>query len=395
MPADGPLAGLRALVAGGGVAGLAAALALRRQGARVAVLEQAGAIREVGAGLQISPNGVRVLRALGIAPESLGDRAAAVRLHDHRGRPVLRMALPAQPGHFLVHRADLIAGLEAAARAAGVEIRLSQPVAAAALGAGGLRLDLAGGGAETAPLVVGADGLHSQIRPVLNGAARPFFTGQTAWRALIPCEDGTPEAQVFMGPGRHLVSYPLRGGRVRNIVAVLERRDWVAEGWAQSDDPANLRAAFAGFGGPVPGWLAQVRAVNLWGLFRHPVAAQWTDGQGRAAILGDAAHPTLPFLAQGANLALEDAFELAAHLAARPGERAAALAAWQARRRPRAAAVIAAADRNAFAWHLRAPLAPLAHLALRVGGRLAPGAALNRFAWVHGYDATAARLRPD
>lgn len=388
MTTDLPLNGRPALVVGAGVAGLSAALALRQRGAEVTVLEQAEAIAEVGAGLQISPNGARVLSALGIAPESVGTRARAIQLHDHRGRRVLRMALPGSPGFFLVHRADLIAGLEAAVRAAGVPVRLLQRVAGAALDAEGPRLDLATGAVCRAALVVGADGLHSRLRAALNGAGTPFFTGQAAWRAVIPGDGGADEVQVFMGPGRHLVSYPLRGGALRNLVAVEERSAWTEEGWAQTDDPARLRAAFAGFGGPVPGWLAQVGTLHLWGLHRHPVARAWTDGAGRVAILGDAAHPTLPFLAQGACLALEDAWELAAQLAARPGDPAAALAAWQACRRPRAEAVIEAANRNAFAWHLRPPLAPAAHLALRLGGALAPGAALRRFAWVHGYDAT-------
>lgn len=374
---------MSALIVGAGVAGLAAGLALARHGQGAWILEQAPALTEVGAGLQISPNGARVLAALGVGP--VGDRAVAVHLRDHRARLVTRMDLPAAgPGFWLVHRADLVAALERAVRAAGVAILPGQRVVRASP----VALTLADGTERRAPLILGADGLHSVLRAALNGPGQPFFTGQVAWRATIPGDDPAPEVQVFMGPGRHLVSYPLRGGALRNLVAVEERRSWTAEGWAQTDDPAALRRAFAGFGGPVPGWLARVETLHLWGLFRHPVATRWTDGQGRMAILGDAAHPTLPFLAQGANLALEDAWELAAQLAAGP-DRAAALARWQGRRRPRAAAVIAAANRNATAYHLRAPVAPLAHLGLRALARVAPGAALGRFAWIHGYDATA------
>ncbi|MCB1394798.1 MAG: FAD-dependent monooxygenase [Rhodobacter sp.] len=387
-PDIAPLAGHRALVLGAGVAGLAAATALCRFGAAVELLEQAPDITEVGAGLQISPNGVRVLRALGIDPPEAGDRAEAVELRDNTGRLVTRLNLPAEPGFFLCHRADLIAVLERAMRAAGAHVQLLQKVEKVTLSQTGACVTTAVGARHDTPLVIGADGLHSRLRPLLNGEAAPFFTGQVAWRAVIPGDAGPPVAQVFMGPGRHLVSYPLRGGRLRNIVAVEERRAWAAEGWNQPDDPEALRAAFAGFGGPVPGWLAAVSEVFLWGLFRHPVASRWTDGEGRAAILGDAAHPTLPFMAQGANMALEDAWSLAAQLAAQPDDPAAALARYEARRAPRTGAIVGMANRNARNYHLRPPVAPLAHAILRMGGAVAPGAALRRFAWIYDHDVT-------
>lgn len=381
-----------ALVLGAGVAGLASAIALRQAGWQVDVLEQAPEIAEVGAGLQISPNGVRALAALGIAPEVVGDRAGAIVLHDHRGRRVLRMPLPAHPGFFLSHRADLIAALEVRARELGTGVRLLQQVQAITLGAHNANVETALGARFEAGLVVGADGLHSRLRGCLNAAAVPAFTGHVAWRALIPGEGrGTalPEVMVYMGPGRHVVSYPLRGGRLRNIVAVEARTAWSAEGWTHDDDPENLRAAFADFAGPVPAWLAQVERCFLWGLFRHPVAPRWHDGQGRAALVGDAAHPTLPFLAQGANLALEDAVRLGAALRAGHGEgaeRADALKHFEAARRPRAVAVIDAATRNAGLWHLRAPLTWPVHLGMRILDRVAPALALRRYAWIHGHD---------
>lgn len=391
MPDDAmtaPLAGRNALVLGAGIAGLAAATALRRFGAEVETLEQAPEIAEVGAGLQISPNGVRVLRALGIDPAEAGDRAEAVELRDAAGRLVTRLDLPSDPGFYLCHRADLIGVLEAAGRAAGVHVQLLQKVDLIALDAGA-QVTTVVGARHDAPLVIGADGLHSQLRRVLNGNAEPFFTGQVAWRATIPGDGGPPVAQVFMGPGRHLVSYPLRGGALRNIVAVQERRDWAAEDWHHSDDPQAVRAAFSRFGGPVPRWLAALDTVWLWGLFRHPVATHWHDPEGRAAILGDAAHPTLPFLAQGANMALEDAWCLARSLAARPDAPATALAAYAAVRAPRTRAIVAAANRNARAYHLRGPVAQMAHGVLRLGNRLAPDAALRRFAWIYDHDVTA------
>lgn len=393
MPHDesGPLSGQRALVLGAGVAGLATATALRRFGAQVAILEQAAEIAEVGAGLQISPNGTRVLRALGIDPAGIGDPSEAVELRDSTGRLVTRLDLPSEPGFYLCHRADLIAGLERAMRACGTDVQLLQKVTQIDLTDTGARVTTGVGAQHVTPLLIGADGLHSPLRAALNGAAEPFFTGQVAWRATIPGDGGPRVAQIFTGPGQHLVSYPLRGGTLRNIVAVQERRIWAAEGWNHPDDPEALRAAFAGFGGPVPGWLAAVRQTFLWGLFRHPVARHWHDGAGRAALVGDAAHPTLPFMAQGANLALEDAWSLATALAASPGNPADALTAYANRRAPRAAKVVAEANANARNYHLRPPLAPVAHAILRAGDRLAPGLALRRYAWIYDHDVTAAQ----
>ncbi|MFN3955282.1 MAG: FAD-dependent monooxygenase [Pararhodobacter sp.] len=386
-PSAAPLAGRPVTVLGGGIGGLAAALAMKRFGAEVRVLEQAPAIAEVGAGLQISPNGARVLRALKVDPHAVGDAALAVELRDRRGRLVTRLDLRGDPGFFLCHRADLIGVLAARARDAGVSIELDSQVRAVSLGAAGV-VSLAGGLRHEAPLLIGADGLRSRLRGVLNTPAAARFTGQVAWRAIIAGDDGASVAQVFMGPGRHLVSYPLRGGRLRNIVAVEERTAWAAEGWHHRDDPAALRAAFAGFGGPVPGWLEAVDEVFLWGLFRHPVADHWHDGQGRAALVGDAAHPTLPFMAQGANMALEDAWVLARCLAGAESQ-SAALARYQALRRKRCQAIVATAGRNARRYHLHPPMAQIAHAALRVLGMVAPGAPLRRFGWIYDHDVTA------
>lgn len=381
------------LVLGAGVAGLAVAAALAGRGASVRVLEQADAIREVGAGLQISPNGGAVLRALGIG--DVGARASAVVLRNGAdARQVLRLDLdrlrPGQDTRF-VHRADLIAALHGAAVAAGAEITLNRKVLAVDL-SGDRPLVTTEAGTEACDLLVGADGLHSLTRAALNGAGTPFFTGQVAWRALIPCEpDAPPEAEVFMGPGRHIVSYPLRGGTLRNIVAVEERRKWAEEGWTLRDDGVDLRFAFEGFDPRVRGWLEKVEDPWLWGLFRHEVARHWARAMpgGGAVILGDAAHPTLPFLAQGACLSLEDAYVLARELD-RGLALQAALEAYQAERDGRVRRAVAAANGNARAYHLREPVRGLAHLGLRLSGRLAPGFALSRFDWLYGHDVTAA-----
>jgi salicylate hydroxylase len=387
------LTGQTVTVVGAGVAGLALARALALRGASVTVLEQADAIREVGAGLQISPNGACVLRALGLqgALDAASIRAQAVSLIDGpSGEPVTRLDLgrlrPGQGYHFL-HRADLIDLLLTAALEAGVTLRLLARVQAVDLAAARPILTLDGGERLETSLLIGADGLHSQVRSALNGVAQPFFTGQVAWRALIPCEPGAaPVAEVHMGPGRHLVSYPQRGGTLRNIVAVEERTKWAEEGWTLRDDSMDLRLAFAGFSPRVRAWLDQVEDPWLWGLFRHAVAPVWTSAKG-VAILGDAAHPTLPFLAQGASMGLEDAWVLADALA-RHDSLPAALAAYQSERKPRTSRIVAAANANARAYHLSGLPRMIGHTGLRLLGRVAPGAMLSRFDWLYDHDVT-------
>lgn len=390
------LNGQSVTILGAGVAGLAAARALALRGAKVTVLEQADAIREVGAGLQISPNGAVVLKALGLeeALEAASTRAEAVELRDGRdGAVVTRLEVaklrPGQDYHFL-HRADLIQLLLDGARAAGVELRLLQKVERVDLSGPRPKLVMSTGAEVETGLLIGADGLHSPTRTALNGMVAPFFTHQVAWRTLIPCEPGAGNvAEVHMGPGRHLVSYPLRGGTVRNIVAVEERRRWAEEGWSMRDDPIELRLAFERFGPRVRGWLEQVEDVWLWGLFRHPVAKSWFRvlPEGGVAILGDAAHPTLPFLAQGACMGLEDAWVLADALA-RHDTLAAALRVYQSGRGPRAMRIVEAANSNAKAYHLSGAMRSLAHTGLRLMGKVAPGAALSRFDWLYGHDVT-------
>ncbi|MBK5932782.1 salicylate hydroxylase [Rhodovulum imhoffii] len=386
-----PLTTRKITVLGGGIAGLTVAMALARHGAEVHVLEQSPEIREVGAGLQISPNGTAVLKELGLERglAEVGVRGEGVVLRDYRrGRQVLRLDLTRKKfPYYFVHRADLINLLAHAAREAGVQIRLLHEITGLELDSSGVRLTSAQGATLNADLLIGADGLHSVVRSALNRTTRPFFTGQVAWRAVVPADGPVPAvATNHMGPGRHFVHYPLRRGELINIVAVEERGAWTNEGWNRRDDPDNLRAAFAGFAPEVRALLDKVEDVYLWGLFRHSVAACWHKGP--ATILGDAAHPTLPFLAQGAVMAIEDAWVLSQALVRyeNVGE---ALSRYQALRRPRALRVVDLASKNARAYHLGLPvIRDAAHMGLRLAGLLGTDFHLSRFNWLYDYDIT-------
>jgi salicylate hydroxylase len=387
------LIGQSVTVLGAGVAGLAVARALALRGAQVTVLEQADAVREVGAGLQISPNGAAVLQALGLgdALVAASTTAQAVELRDGPSGDLVTRLDVAGAGYHFAHRADLIALLLQGARDAGVEVRLLQKIDSVDLSGVRPGWRNAQGATGEAALLIGADGLHSKMRMALTDTTEPFFTNQVAWRALIPQTPGAPDvAEVHMAPGRHLVSYPLRGGTLRNIVAVEERRVWVEEGWTLRDDTMDMKLAFNGFSPRVRGWLEQVEDVWLWGLFRHPVAKNWyaVQEQGAAVILGDAAHPTLPFLAQGACMALEDAWVLAQCLASHDSM-AAGLAAYQSARLPRCSRIVAAANTNARLYHLSGVARGVAHAGLRLGSVVAPQAALKRFDWLYKHDVTA------
>jgi salicylate hydroxylase len=380
MPNAGAMAKSKQVtIIGGGIAGMSAAIAFAMRGVSTHLHEQASAITEVGAGLQISPNGFAVLDALGLADEirAKGMPVQAVELIDGlSGRLVARLPMDTGPRPYLaLHRADLIEILANRAKGLGAQLHLADHVTPDDVG----RFD---------GLVVGADGLHSTLRPLLNETGAAEFTGQVAWRAVIRTDQKASQtvARVYMAPGQHVVTYDLRDGSYRNIVAVHEQTAWLDEGWSRQGEVPELKGLFGAMCSDVQRDLDRVMTVFQWGLFRHPIAKHWQDGQ-RLCLIGDAAHPTLPFLGQGANMALEDAWVLASMLDARGCPDG--LAAFQDRRKPRVTRAINAANANARNYHLRnSVLRSVAHAGLGILSRLPGNPVSRRFDWLYGHDVT-------
>ena len=360
------------VVAGGGIGGLAAALALARQGAQVQVLEQAPALAEVGAGIQLGPNVTRLLHGWGLS-DALRELACwpqALHARDARSGHLLGQLplgvraekLYGAP-YACIHRADLHRLLLAAVQAQGVQVRLGQRLAPLAPGLGSgtgpLRLRTEVGLAIEAALLVGADGLWSRSREALGLTEPPRFSGHLAYRGLVPLAPGAAPEQVtvWMGPRLHVVHYPVQAGRALNVVAIVHGQPPASpEGWDHAAQAAQLWAAL----GPVcPDLRATLEAVPEWRLWplmdRPPLRSAREMGQGAVALLGDAAHPMRPYLAQGAGMAIEDAQALA-QCWAQPGPVAARVQAYAQRRWARNARVQARAIRNGAIFHAQGPI---------------------------------------
>ena len=312
--------GLTAAVVGGGIGGLAAAAALGRAGIEASVYEQAPEIGEIGAGVLITPNSVRLLHRLGLAAafDEVGGwvgPGSTYRRHD--GTPVVPVMTADSSGWAAVygmHRADLADML----RRAVPEERIHPGHRAVECRQAGdkARITFANGAVAEADLVIAADGIQSEMRRFVTEPTAPVFSGQISYRGILDTAKVPwwPEKvfQVWMGEGKHVIVFPVRAGRMLNFVCFLPADEAARESWSAPGDPDALRAAFQGFAAPVVDLLKQVDDTFWWGLYDREPLKTWTNG--RLALLGDAAHPMLPHLGQGANQAIEDAFALAAVL---------------------------------------------------------------------------------
>ncbi|MDP3522599.1 MAG: FAD-dependent monooxygenase [Hydrogenophaga sp.] len=376
------------LVAGGGIAGLAAALAAARAGLSVRLFEQTERLAEVGAGLQLGPNAVRVLAEWGLL-DALREVAAfpdALVVRDapggaELGRLRLGERARARYGHpyATVHRADLHTLLwRAAAAQAQVELALGRTVLGWQADEGAVSVHLSNGATTSGRLLLGCDGLWSRVRVPLLGDTMPVPTGHIAYRGLVD-QSGLPAAQrqrdvvAWLGPKMHAVCYPVRRGEHLNVVVIVHGAlDGDMQNWSHAADVADLRAAM---GRVAPGLDAVLHAVPQWlrwPLFERPlITGPQAHGSGRVALLGDAAHPMRPYLAQGAAMALEDAWSLGRLLAQQPGALAdptPVLRGWANERWPRNAWVQARSRRNGRIFHLLPPMSWGRNLAMAALG---------------------------
>lgn len=370
------------IVAGAGIGGLTAALALARKGFRVIVCEQAQELSETGAGLQLSPNAARLLIELGlgdklqsyvVTPEWLSIRRART------GNEIARMRLGHEiefrygSPYWIIHRADLQAVLRDAVLATpDIVLQLGARVHDFAIHQNGVTVQIRRDDQvndERAVALIGADGLWSMTRRVLGDASKPRFSGRTAWRATVPVS-AMPEAfrgpavHLWLGRGGHLVHYPVRAGNLVNIVAIIGDT-WQGEGWSAPGTPEDLLKRFGklSWGNAARSVLQAPESWLKWALFDRPPLRRW--GQGNVTLLGDAAHPMLPFLAQGAAMAIEDAMVLADCLTDKSGNVPEGLRAYKASRRSRTARVQRAARFTGEMYQLDGPLAFARNAVLR------------------------------
>jgi len=364
---------MKVIIAGAGIGGLTAALALLRQGIDVQVLEQATELREVGAGVQLSPNATRTLFKLGLNEALLSLACVAsgkqIRLwnsgqswtlFDLGTESMERYGYP----YVTMHRMDLQGVLASAvSKLQPNAVRLGAKCVAVTqdepdVPGGQVRVKLADGEIVTGDVLVGADGVHSKVRASLFGDGPAVFSGCRAWRGVIsadklPAHLCGSQAFNWVGPGAHVIHYPLRGGELINFVGIVEKDDWQVESWAVQGRVEDCLADFEGWHEDVQTFIGALETPFKWALMHREPMTNWIAG--RVVLMGDAAHPTLPLLASGAAMAIEDGFVLARCLSEKvrggQDDLAQALQAFESARLERTSRVVRGSSENARRFH--------------------------------------------
>lgn len=382
------------LIVGGGIGGLAAALALARHGLSSSVLEQRATFSDEGAGIQIGPNGMRILDELGVADalRPLAGVPDAIRVLDGpTARPLAELPLGdaissrhAAP-YWVAHRSDLHAALLSRANTEPlVRVTTGATVLRVAIGAGEVTAETSSGATHRGGALIAADGLWSRIRDSVLDLAPPVFEGRSAARTVLPRE-AAPQAlrhnatYAWLAPGAHVVHYPVRGGRDIAVVVIATER-MASRDWSADVDPDWVTVRTADFHTSLRELLAAAKSWRKWSLYALPIPTRMTLGP--IALLGDAAHPVLPFLAQGGVMAIEDAAVIAREIAATPEDAAAAFGRYERQRLRRVAQVAAASRRNGQIYHLGGALAVARNAAMTMlGGRRI----IESYDWLYGW----------
>lgn len=393
---------MKAVIAGGGIGGLAAGLALAQSGWEVTLLEQAIMISEVGAGVQISPNGLRALQALGVMealePELFEPESIQLRM-GVSGRSIFTLPMKGVAeqrwgARFIqLHRADLQFALKKAFEVLPqTQLRTGAKVTGYVRERGGAAVYLEGGERIWGDLVVGADGLHSVIRAQMLGPDRTRFTGNVAWRMTVPTSelgDAAPPLSgcVWAGRGRHAVTTRIRAGEIVNFVGVVEQEEPGAESWSAKGARDEALTDFDGWVPEVTGIIEKAEKLNRWALYDRLPLASWTDGP--VTLLGDAAHPMLPSMAQGAVMALEDAVVLSRSVS-HGASLDAGLASYFGKRRDRTARVQKRSAANLRLFH-KAGFGSLPFYGpVWLAAHLSPALIHKGQDWIYKYDPSAA-----
>jgi salicylate hydroxylase len=391
-------------IAGAGIGGLVAALALLRRGIDVDVYEQAPELRELGAGLQISANGTRVLIALGlrdaIEPIACVPEGKQVRLYntgqtwklfDLGETSVSRYGAP----YWMVHRGDihtiLIKALEAAKPGA---LHLDHKLVSFQQSDARVKMAFEHGAIAEADALIGADGVHSRVRQILFGDLPAQFMGVAAWRGLVPMERLPARLRRlvgtnWVGPGGHVITYPLRAGKILNFVAAIERDNWPVESWTERGTQEECAADFVGWHEDIQEIVRNIEIPYKWALLGREPLERWSVG--RATLLGDSCHPTLPMLAQGANMAIEDGMVLARCIQADIGDLPAGLGRFERARIGRTSEIVRRSTEAAKRFHNPA-LADPAGAATYVDHEWSPEKVEERYGWLFEYDALRVEL---